>query len=192
MKEEHGLNYRIYIKDHLRDGKYMIQNDQLLIRYMNRKDFDLMVKWLNDIKVLEFYEESPLNLDKVIRKYGPRVEGKHYVKPCIVEYNNDPVGYVQYYEIQEVELEKYGYSENKNIFGIDQFIGETQLWGRGIGTSMILLILNYLSKNKSASRVVLEVKNNNTRAISCYEKCGFRKIKELTIDLYLMEWIKID
>ncbi|MEI5908969.1 GNAT family N-acetyltransferase [Bacillus spongiae] len=170
----------------------MILKDQLLIRNMNSNDFGLMVRWLNDLKVLEFYEESPLNLDKVIKKYGPRVEGKHYVKPCIVEHNNNPIGYIQYYEIQEAELKKYGYSENKNIFGIDQFIGETQLWGKGIGTSMILLILNYLSKNKSASRVVLEVKNNNTRAISCYEKCGFKRIKELNDDLNLMEWIQID
>lgn len=55
---------------------------------------------------------------------------------------------------------------------------------------MILMMLNYLSKNKGASSVVLEVKKNNSRAISSYKKCGFRKIKELYTDLYLMEWIK--
>ncbi len=96
---------------------------------------------------------------------------------------------MQYYEIQETELKEYGYPSNQKIFGIDQFIGETQLWGKGIGTSMILMFLNFLSKNKSASRVVLEVKKSNIRAISCYEKCGFRKIKELNDDFYLMEWV---
>lgn len=168
----------------------MILKNDLLIRLMNDNDFEIMVKWLNDQSVLEFYEEPPSNIDMVIKKYGPRVEGKHYVIPCIVEYKKEPVGYIQYYELQEDELKRYGYSANQNIYGIDQFIGETQLWGKGIGTTMILMMLNYLSKNKGASSVVLEVKKNNSRAISSYKKCGFRKIKELYTDLYLMEWIK--
>ncbi|WP_256815216.1 GNAT family N-acetyltransferase [Cytobacillus sp. Bac17] len=168
----------------------MILKNDLLIRLMNDKDIEVMAKWLNDQSVLEFYEEPPLNIDMVIKKYGPRVEGKHYVIPCIVEYKNEPVGYIQYYELQEDELKRYGYSANKNIYGIDQFIGETQLWGKGIGTAMILMMLNYLSKSKGASSVVLEVKKNNSRAISSYKKCGFRKIKELYTDLYLIEWIK--
>ncbi|WP_238937912.1 GNAT family N-acetyltransferase [Anaerobacillus isosaccharinicus] len=79
---------------------------------------------------------------------------------------------------------------NQNIYGIDQFIGETQLWGKGIGTSMIQMMLNYLSNNKGASSVLLEVKKYNHRAIASYKKCGFREIKELNDDLVLMEWMK--
>jgi len=168
----------------------MIGNDELLIRVMTHDDLGMMVSWLNDPKVIQYYEERPLNQDEVLKKYGPRIEGKHYVSPCIVEYNNRSIGYIQYYEVQEAELKTYGYPLNQHIFGIDQFIGVTELWGKGLGTSMILLMLRYLSKTKGASRVVLEVKTNNSRAISCYEKCGFRKIKELNDDLVLMEWIK--
>jgi aminoglycoside 6'-N-acetyltransferase len=164
----------------------MIEKDNLLIRLMNHKDFDVMVKWLNDQRVLEFYEEPPSNLDKVKEKYGPRIEGKHYVIPCIVEYKNQPLGYIQYYEIQEDELKKYGFTSNQNIYGIDQFIGETKLWGKGIGTSMILLMLNYL-RSKGASKVVLEVKKINIRAIKSYKKCGFKKTKEISNELNLME-----
>jgi aminoglycoside 6'-N-acetyltransferase len=124
----------------------------------------------------------------VKRKYGPRVEGKHYVIPCIVEYKNQPIGYIQYYEIQEGDLKRYGYTLNKKIYGIDQFIGENKLWGKGIGTSMIQIMLDYLSDNKGAFKVVLEVKNSNKRAIASYEKCGCKKIKDLNSELILMEW----
>lgn len=167
-----------------------MKNDELLIRVMNYYDYDIMVKWLNDSRVLEFYEESPADLEKVTKKYGPRIGGSHYVKPYVVEYKNKRVGYIQYYEIQENDLKRFGYPQNHDIYGIDQFIGETELWGKGIGTSMILLMLNYLSNHKNATRVVLEVKNNNSRAISCYKKCGFRKIKEINDDTSLMEWGK--
>ena len=180
------------IKNKIRclDGLIMMHHDEVLIRVMNHNDFTIMVKWLNDSRVLEFYEESPASLEKVTKKYGPRIEGRHYVKPCVVEYKNKPVGYIQYYEIQENDLKIYGYPQNHDIYGIDQFIGEVELWGKGIGTSMIFLMLNYLNNHKNASRVVLEVKNHNMRAISCYKKCGFRKIKDINDDTSLMKWEK--
>lgn len=168
----------------------MIKKDELIIRRMDATDFEIMLKWLNDEKVLEFYEEPPTDLDRVIKKFGPRVEGKHYVTPCIVELNEQPIGYIQYYEIQEEELKSYGYTANQGIYGIDQFIGETQLWGKGIGTSMIQMMLNYLHTTKNASRVVLEVKKSNVRAIASYRKCGFREMKDLNNELCLMEWGK--
>lgn len=169
----------------------MILKDEIHIRLMTNNDFDLMVKWLNDPRVLEFYEEPPTNLERVINKFGPRIEGNHYVTPCIVEYKNEPIGYIQYYKIQEISLKKYGYTEGQNIYGIDQFIGEPKLWGKGVGTLMIQMMLDYLSNNKGALKIVLEVKKNNDRAIASYKKCNFNKIKELNNDLYLMEWINI-
>ena len=122
----------------------VILDKELHIRLMDNSDFDLMVKWLNDQRVLEFYEEPPSNLDRVINKYGPRIEGNHYVTSCIVEYKNESIGYIQYYEIQETELKNYGYLGNHNIFGIDQFIGEPELWGKGIGTKVIEMMLKFL------------------------------------------------
>ena len=157
---------------------------------MNANDFEIMVKWLNDAKVLQFYEEPPTDLKRVIKKFGPRIEGTHYVTPCIVELNEQPIGYIQYYEIQEHELKSYGYAPNQGIYGIDQFIGVTQLWGKGIGSSMIQMMINYLHSTKNASRVVLEVKKSNARAIASYKKCGFREIKDLNNELCLMEWGK--
>lgn len=168
-------------------GETMLHKNELLIRPMNFNDFDVMVKWLNDPKVLKYFEEQPMDLEKVKHKYGPRIDGNHYVKPCIVEYRNQPIGYMQYYEIQETELNTYGFTRNQNIFGIDQFIGETDLWGKGIGTEMIQMMLHYL-RNKGATKVVLEVKNSNNRAISSYKKCGFKSIKDLSNNLTLMEW----
>jgi len=88
-------------------GLLIMQNDELLIRVMKNDDYDIMVKWLNVSRVLEFYEESPADLEKVTKKYGPRIEGSHYVKPYVVEFKNKRVGYIQYYEIQENDLKRY-------------------------------------------------------------------------------------
>ena len=165
----------------------MIHENELMIRRMTRHDFPLMVRWLSNPAVLEFFEEPPTDIDRVIQKYGPRVDGDHYVTPWIIEYRDQPIGYIQHYEIQENELTTYGYAGKQAIYGIDQFIGETDYWGKGIGTKAIEIMLNYLCK-RGAEKVVLEVKNYNSRAISSYKKCGFQRIKELYNNLDLMEW----
>ena len=170
----------------------MEQATELHIRLMTANDFLVMAKWLSNQKVLEFYEEPSSNLERVIKKFGPRVEGKHDVTPCIIELKNKPIGYIQYYQIKESELKRHGYLANQRIYGIDLFIGETYLWGKGIGTSAIRMMLHDLSTNKNASKVFLEVKKENGRAISSYKKCGFKETRDLNHDLFLMERVNHD
>lgn len=166
----------------------MIQTNELNIRAMSESDYPYMVKWLNDDLVIEYYGPR-LTLEEVIAKYGPRINNEHYVMPCIVEYKDKPIGYIQYYEILKEQLKIYGYSLEESIYGIDQFIGETSLWGKGIGTQMIIGLLECLSSKNGVFKVVLDVKSTNLQAIKCYEKCGFRIVKGLEDDHFLMEWM---
>jgi aminoglycoside 6'-N-acetyltransferase len=179
----------------------MITDSELLIRKMIADDFPFMAKWLTDEKVLEFYEgrDNPHDLKKVQKVYGPKVEGNHYVTPCIIEVNETPIGYVQYYMLEEDGYESYGYSTDEVIYGIDQFIGETGYWGKGYGTRMVQAVVEYLFNVKKADRVVLDPQTWNERAIRCYEKCGFKKVKLLSQnemyegklrDCYLMEKVR--
>ena len=163
----------------------MIQNNQLHIRKMEHHDYPLMVMWLNNPEVLKFYEEPPSSLESIAAKYGPRIDGDHYVTPCIVELANHPIGYMQYYPIQSRDYSAYSLDTNSNYFGIDQFIGESELWGQGLGTQLIQALLLYL-KGRQAEGVILEVKKSNSRAIKSYQKCGFEITKELNDEYYAM------
>ncbi len=78
----------------------------------------------------------------------------------------------------------------ESIYGIDQFIGETGLWGKGIGTQMISGLLKYLNSRLGVNKVMLDVNGTNLQAIKCYEKCGFRVVKGLEDNHLLMEWGK--
>jgi aminoglycoside 6'-N-acetyltransferase len=171
-----------------RRSSMMISQDDLLIRLMSVSEYRIMAKWLSDENVLKYYEEPSSNLEMVIKKYEPRINGKHYVTPCIVEYKDNSIGYIQYYKVNKEKLKEYGDKANQKTFGIDQFIGETHLWGKGIGTLMIGLILEYLKKIESSASVILDVKKTNERAIVCYMKCGFKKIKDLDNEFLLMEY----
>jgi len=164
----------------------MIQTNELYIRGMNESDYPYMTKWLNDDLVVEHYGPR-LTFDQVIVKYAPRINNEHYVTACIVECKDTPIGYIQYYEIPKEQLKIYGYPLEEPIYGIDQYIGETGLWGKGIGTQMISALLEYLSSVFNVTKVVMDVKGTNLQAINCYEKCGFQIVKKLEDNHLLME-----
>ena len=65
------------------------------------------------------------------------------------------------------------------VYGTDQFIGEAEYWNKGIGTQLMQSMLAYLINEKQARKVVMDPQSWNLRAIFCYEKCGFQKIKLL-------------
>ncbi|MFA6428286.1 MAG: GNAT family N-acetyltransferase [Candidatus Buchananbacteria bacterium] len=51
-------------------------------------------------------------------------------------------------------------------------IGEKKYWGQGYGTKAIKLLLSKVVR-LGISKIYLEVRPNNFRAIKAYEKCGF-------------------
>lgn len=147
----------------------------LKVRKLEEKDNILLVKWLSDPSVLEFYEgrDNPFDLDKAIR-------------------------YIQFYKLDSETSMLYGY-KTELIYGTDQFIGERNYWNKGIGTLLVTSMINFLIENKKADYVVMDPQARNVRAISCYEKCGLKKVKILPKhelhegeyhDCWLMEYRK--
>ncbi len=161
----------------------LVRKDQIIIREMqfSDNDFSLLEKWLTDPDVLQYYEgcDNTFSRQKVIEKFGPKASGEENVVRCISEYNGFPIGYAQYYKVTEAGKIKYGITDLGNAFGIDLFIGEKQYWDQGIGTTIVIALLEYLFKVEEAYSVYIDPQTWNERAIRCYKKCGFSKIKLL-------------
>jgi aminoglycoside 6'-N-acetyltransferase len=143
------------------------------------EDYALLAHWLSDPCVLEFYEgrDQPFTIEKVREKYAPRVLAPEKVTPCLMEYERQPMGYLQFYPADAAEYQFEGHGEK--VYGLDLFIGEPQYWGRGLGPQFIRLLLTYLFEQRGVDWVVLDPHVDNLRAIRAYEKCGFRKVKIL-------------
>jgi aminoglycoside 6'-N-acetyltransferase len=155
----------------------LFQNGNLKVRKLEEKDNYLLAKWLSDPLVLEFYEgrDNPFDLDKVNKVF---YSSKDDEVRCIVEFDGTEIGYIQFYQLDDATKKEYGYF-NENIYGTDQFIGEVKYWNKGIGTLLVTSMVKFLIEHKKAVRVVMDPQTRNTRAIKCYEKCGFRKVRIL-------------
>lgn len=164
----------------------VLQTDKIKIRLMkdDLNDYQLMAKWLSDEKVLAFYEgrDNPFSLDRIIETYQPMVIKDEPGNPCLIYYDDIPIGYLQYYaldDLPKIDRQMYCLEITNNVYGIDLFIGETNYWNQGIGTKILTLVVDYLFTPLSAEKIVIDPHVDNTRAIRCYEKCGFVKVKLL-------------
>ena len=157
----------------------IFQRDGLTVRLLTDADKQLLVQWLSNPSVLAFYEgrDNPHDLDKVNQNFYE--DPDENVTRCLIEYEQRPIGYIQFYPLDNQSKVDYGYDENEIIYGTDQFIGETLYWNRGIGKLLITSIVAYLCKKKGAHKVIMDPQSWNTRAIHCYESCGFKKSKLL-------------
>ncbi len=156
----------------------LIRKGNLLVRMLAEDDKNLLAKWLSDPAVLRYYEgrDNAFDIEKIEQNFFCADEEMR----CIVEYDNQSVGYVQFYQLGDEERLIYGYHDRTEvIFGMDQFLGETSDWNKGIGTQLVSAVVTYLLCEKGANRIVMDPQKSNERALRCYEKCGFKKVKLL-------------
>ena len=179
--------------------KFLINNEDLQVRKLVESDKILLAKWLSNPDVLQYYEgrDNPFDVRKVEQEFYTGEEG---TTRCLIEFEGTSIGYVQFYEIDEEERKLYDYADLKEvIYGMDQFIGEVSYWNKGIGTKLVSSVVEYLIPERKADRIVMDPRTQNKRAIFCYEKCGFTKLKLLPKrelregayhDCWLMEYRK--
>ena len=74
--------------------------------------------------------------------------------------------------IGEMALEVVNWTGRDAFVGLS--IGERENWGRGYGTEMMQLLLQFAFLEVNLRRVTLTVFEYNPRAIRSYEKSGFR------------------
>jgi len=164
----------------------LIRTANLAIRLMRDElaDYQAMARWLSDPRVLEFYDgrDHPLSLASAIEKYSPRILAADGMTPCLLILQDEPVGYMQYYAVNDDSKAAYGFDANQHatsLYAFDQFMGEPERWNQGLGTRAVTLLVEYLFRQKKARKIVIDPQARNPRAIRCYEKCGFRKVKLL-------------
>lgn len=201
--EEFGFEFgnkvfELYNKLRTKKTKEIIKNDDIFIRELEDYDKSLLLKWLTDERVLNFWEGKNVifDMNRIIEDYYTEEDVE--VIRTIIEYCGKSIGYAHMYKLSEELLNEYEYPlTEKVVYGIDQFIGEPEFWNKGIGTNFMKLILKFLVEEKNAEIVILDPHSDNPRAIRCYEKVGFKKIKFLPkhelhdgkmVDCYLMEY----
>lgn len=173
------------------DPEGIAAEDDLAIRRMRdrQSDYDLMVGWRNRPHVRRWWDPDlpPLTRASAEEEYRPDIPPDAVSKACIVELRGEPIGFVQFYRWRDYagHAREVGVSFDDWTYSLDIFIGDPEQIGRGVGTRIVTLLSDYLLDELDASSVSLTTDLENHGAQRCYEKAGFRKIKQvLDTDTY--------
>jgi RimJ/RimL family protein N-acetyltransferase len=134
------------------------------------RHFKQLVQWLKTPHVKEFWSE-PDDEAELKEKYLSKL-GDRGVNSQVILMDNRPIGYIQSYQACKVGGGWWP-DANQDVFGIDQFIGDPGLVGKGLGPKIISKFIGLLSKDDRVKEIIVDPDPQNSRAIRAYEKVGF-------------------
>ena len=155
-------------------------NSTVNIRPMrsSKHDMSLLLKWLTNPLVLEhvYAENAPWDFEKVCEEFTESTTGESLTVACLILYEDREVGYLQYYPIEEDSYkfnDSATYEKVKGGYGIDMFIGEPELWRKGIGSQAINVVADYLASKLNVHVICVDPATENEAGMKFWQKVGF-------------------
>jgi aminoglycoside 6'-N-acetyltransferase Ib len=135
-------------------------------RPLTAADLPLTAIWLARPHVAEWWD-GPIALEPGVRQFLAVLQG-------------EAIGYVQSYQAVACHSDGWWLDVNDpGVYGIDQFLADASNVGQGLGTQMVRAFVAELFADPSITRVQADPSPANGRAIRCYEKAGFRPVREI-------------
>lgn len=143
---------------------------------LQKEHIPLLRQWLNEPHVSEYWQETE-NEEEFRQKFLMKLPERG-VSPFVIAIDSKPIGYIQYYDACKVGGGWWP-NADKGTFGIDQFIGDPDMVGKGIGTEIIKRFVANIFLLTHVTQVITDPEPKNKRAIRAYEKAGFQAIGEI-------------
>ena len=138
-------------------------------RPMSAADLPMVRQWLERQHVTEWWGDVYKQFELV--REDLEIEA---MEQFIVATDRRPFGYLQCYNPRVWPDNGLG-THPDGTRGIDQFIGEPDMIGRGHGSAFIRAFVENLLA-AGAPRVLTDPDPANVRAVRAYEKAGFQKV----------------
>ena len=150
-------------------------------RPLTRADLPLVGSWLAAPHVARWWRERA-DPGAVEARYGPAIDGSDPTDVLVAMLGGTPVGLVQRYRMADepdwaAALAPAG--APSDTFGIDYLIGNPAHCGRGLGTTMVdLLVAGSWDRYPTSTGCVVAVHADNRRSWRALERTGFRLLWE--------------
>lgn len=148
------------------------------------KDYDicLLEKWLYMPHIKKWFHETKNWLYEVEKRNSEFKWIHHF----IVTYENNPIGFCQYYEYCNSGEDWHGKITISGAYSIDYLIGETEYIGKGLGKDVVRALIERIKLCKNAEKVIVQPEQDNTASCSLLAACGFVFDKENQVYIYAL------
>lgn len=167
LKQESKWKNQMYSDRQPDTGEIAAEGSQIILRPMEYKDTELIVKWRNQERVRSrFIYREPFTVEGHCRWIKTMIDTGKAVQFIVCEKEGmRPVGSVYFRDIDRVKKEAE--------YGI--FLGEEDAFGKGYGTETAGLAVEYAFSRMGLKRLILRVFTDNEAAVRSYRRAGFRE-----------------
>lgn len=149
-------------------------------------------RWFDDVAAAAYPDDT-------ISEYRTAIRGEDPTDLYVIRLEGRPIGVLQSYRIDDHPEYAAQLALDRPAVGIDLFIGEPELVGRGHGPALIRAFLRDIAfPHYAVDLCVIGPTISNVAAIRAYEKAGFRFLKTYLEpdsreqEHYLMELTRAD
>jgi len=155
---------------------------KITLRKITTADKKYFARWWRDKELLKLTSGILKSIsDKEIEKYFSAMINNSIDRHFMILLDKKVIGHIL------LAKRKNDWYETQIV------IGGKQYWGRGYGTKAIKLLFKK-AKKLGISKIYLEVRPTNTRAIAAYENSGFVKVgtKEYPKNKHLSQTLRME
>lgn len=142
---------------------------KLLLRQLCNEDVVLFEKWLYMPHIAKWYHE-PLDWIEEVKKRNYEFSFLHHL---IVELEDEPIGFCQYYEYFNSGEDWHGNTDINGTYSIDYLIGDTKFIGKGLGKRIVQLLIEQIKLQNNAKRIIVQPEQENKASCNTLLSCGF-------------------
>jgi len=153
------------------------------LRLMTDDDIPILHDWLARPHIARWWrrdEQRQSTLDETRAQYGLEALTKERVTPYIAMRGDDAIGYAQSYVALGSGDGWWEDETDPGVRGVDQILSRPELLDKGLGTRLAIALVELLFSDPEVTTIQTDPSPDNPRAIRCYEKAGFRRVKTVT------------
>jgi RimJ/RimL family protein N-acetyltransferase len=147
-------------------------------RLVTRDDYPLLLEWHQRPHVEQWWTKRT-TIEEIEEHYGPTIDGTEPTDHCMALLDGEPLGMIQTYLVADYPDYAELIDEPEGVAGVDLFIGEEAMLGRGLGTEMIRRFTEQIVfARPETTAATADPDVRNTTSMRAFEKAGFRSVRE--------------
>lgn len=155
-----------------------ITGPRVYLRPLERTDLnEQYLSWVNDPEIARYLDSRtfPTSMKDLVAFYEEVTRTRDNVILAIIDKKSDQ-------HIGNVKLGPIRWVHRRATLGL--LIGDKRFWGRGVGTEVTRLAVEYGFNRLNLRRIDLGLHAEHESALRCYEKAGFKVEGRLREDLF--------
>ena len=141
-------------------------------------DLPQLHDWLQREHVKRWWREHD-TLEQVVAHYLPSIEGSEPTDHYLIVVDERPAGMVETYLVADHPEYDALVQVGPGVAGVDLFIGEEELIGRGIGTEVLRRFVEELVFGRPETHACIAgVEVANAASLRAFAKAGFEPVRD--------------